>query len=66
MSKLYCVTETVENGDLMVTAHPEMWVENQILLWPPDGDAIRSKLVPPKSDWIPYICKILKGSIGIL
>lgn len=65
MSKLFCVSETIENGNVLVTASPEIWIVGHILYWPPEGSLVnRSQLVPPKSDWIPHMCKVLKRSIG--
>lgn len=63
MSELFCVSETIENGNLLVTAHPEIWIQDHILYWPP-GVPNRSQPVPPESDWVPHMCKVLKGSIG--
>lgn len=63
MSELFSVNETIENGEMMVVACPEIWVDGHKLYWPP-GVADRSKPVPPQSDWIPQMCRVLKGSIG--
>lgn len=63
MSELYCVSETIEDGLPMVTASPEIWVDGQILYWPPNGDVDRSKIVPPQPDWTPIVCRMLKRSI---
>lgn len=65
MSELFCVSETIENGNIMVVASPEIWVKGHILFWPPGPEVPnRSHPVPPGSDWIPQMCKLLKGSIG--
>lgn len=63
LSELFCVCETIENGNILVTACPEIWVQDHILYWPP-GEPNRAQPVPPQSDWVPHMCKVLKGSIG--
>ncbi len=65
MNELFCVSETIEDGNMMVVAGPEIWVEEHILYWPPGpGVPDRSQPVRPGPDWIPQMCKVLKGSIG--
>lgn len=63
MSNLFCVCETIENGNIMVTACPEIWVDGHILYWPP-GVVNRNQPVLPQSDWNPQMCKVLISSIG--
>lgn len=64
MSQLFVVVETIEDGNIYVSAVPEMWIDGHILYWPPD-ETYRGKLVPRQSNWIPYMCKLIKGSICI-
>lgn len=63
MSELYCVCETFEDGRIMVTASPEIWVNDDVLYWPPKA-VDRSVPTPPQPDWTPILCKVLKRSIG--
>lgn len=63
---MYSIVETIESENFMVTASPELWIKNDILLWPPPGEPIdRLNPVAPGPDWIPIKCTVLKGSIGI-
>lgn len=67
MSELFCVVETIENGKILCSAVPEIWVvDGHILYWPPGSANTmnRSQPIPPQSDWIPHMCKVLKKSIG--
>lgn len=61
--ELFAVVETIENGEICSTAVPEIWIKGHYLYWPP-GFANRRNPVPPESDWVPHMCRILKGSIG--
>lgn len=63
MNELYCVSKTIENGEHLITATPEIWVVDDVLFWPP-GEVNRSVPTPPQADWIPYNCTVLKRSIG--
>lgn len=63
LNELFCVNETIEYGNVMVTACPEIWVDGHILYWPP-GEIDRSQPLPPQPDWIPTMCRVLKSSIG--
>lgn len=61
----YSVSETIENGNLLVTAHPRIWIKNHALLWPPEDQKVdRSVVCEPGEDWIPHMCRILKDNIG--
>lgn len=62
-SELVCVSETIEDGKLLVTASPEIWANGNILFWPP-RHVDRSVPTPPQSNWTPTMCKVLKSSIG--
>lgn len=62
---MYSVSETIENGKLLVTASPGIWIKGHILYWPPPGQQVdRSILTAPGPDWIPHMCKVLKENIG--
>lgn len=36
MSEMLAIVETIENGNIMVSASPEMWVDGHILYRPPE------------------------------
>lgn len=63
LNELFAVVETIENGNILVSAVPEIWIDGHIIYWPP-GLINRANPTPPQSDWIPHMCKVLKGSIG--
>lgn len=60
---MFSVAETIENGTLMVTSCRSIWIEENILYWPPGVVDIR-KNVPRQPDWTPHMCKVLKENIG--
>lgn len=65
IAKMYSVSETIENGTLCVTSHPDIWVKDEILLWPPSGSGIeRKEIIAPGPDWTQYKCKVLRENIG--
>lgn len=62
---MYSVSETIEAGNIYVTSHPGIWIQEEILKWPPSGSGIdRKNIVTPGPDWIPYKCRILRTNIG--
>ncbi len=62
---MYSVSETIENGTLLVTAHLTIWIKDQILYWPPPGQLVdRSVCCEPGPDWIPIMCRVLREDIG--
>lgn len=63
---MYSVSETTEDFDLCVSAHPSIWVVNgNILLWPP-GVVNRSDISVPGQNWTPHImCRVLRTNIGM-
>lgn len=62
-SELYAVVETIENGNICVTVASKIWIIDHILYWPPGKVDLRNP-TPPESDWVPHMCKVLRGSIG--
>lgn len=62
---MFSVSETIENGKLLVTATRGIWIIDGILYWPPPGQQIdRSLLIAPGPDWIPHMCRVLRSNIG--
>lgn len=65
VDKMYAVSETIENGEVMVTGHPRIWVvDGHVLLWPPSGNIDRSVIITPGPNWTRHECRILKDKIG--
>lgn len=64
---MYSVSETIENGNMLCTASPTLWVVKHILYWPPPGENVdRSVICSPGPDWIPHMCRVLRENIGKL
>ncbi len=64
---MYSVSETIDNGKVLVSAHAGIWIKEHILYWPPpDQQVDRSLLTVPGPDWIPHMCRVLKENIGKL
>lgn len=65
---MFCVVETVEDGEKMVTAVPNTWVEDdKTLLWPrtrKDTTIGRKTRVQPQPEWQKLPCRILFENIG--
>jgi len=62
---MWSISETIEKGNVFVTASPSLWIDEHILYWPPPGEQIdRSTISTPGPDWIPHMCRVLKDKIG--
>lgn len=62
---MFSVAETIENGKLMVTACRSIWIEENVLYWPPGKGVVDIRnIVPRQPDWTPNMCKILRENIG--
>ncbi len=62
--KRFAVSETIENGEEMVTRHPRIWVVGHVLHWPPSSNVNLSICIPPGPDWTRHMCRVLKDKIG--
>lgn len=65
----YCIVETIEDGEILCTAVPHCWIneDEKILKWPGKSNYFKclKNLTKPAEDWeICKISRVLSRSIG--
>lgn len=64
---MYCVVQTIEDGDANIVAVPKCWVKDSTLFWPNNIGGHNLRKNPnsiPDDTWMQHECTILDDDIG--